>query len=126
MKTPGDPLYGFDIQGVSKYNFNIGALYEKGGLTSRVVYTHRSKYYDENYGGTTLRPAGETTVLNMVRPNGRLDASIGYQLTKNVTVTLDGTNITRAKYKSYYGAAIYPRDNRFDDTTYSAGVSVNF
>jgi len=126
VKTPGDPLYGFDIQGVSKYNFNIGALYEKGGLTSRVVYTHRSKYYDENYGGTTLRPAGETTVLNMVRPNGRLDASIGYQLTKNVTVTLDGTNITRAKYKSYYGAAIYPRDNRFDDTTYSAGVSVNF
>jgi iron complex outermembrane recepter protein len=126
VKTPGDPLYGFDIQGVSKYNYNVGALYEKGGLTSRIVYTHRSKYYDENYGGTTLRPAGETTVLNMVRPNGRLDASIGYQVTHNVTVTLDGTNITRAKYKSYYGMNIYPRDNRFDDTTYSAGVSVNF
>lgn len=126
VKTPGDPLYGYDIQGVSKYNYNIGGLYEQGGLTGRIVYTHRSKYYDENYGGTTLRPAGTTTVLNMVRPNGRLDASIGYQVTHNVTVTLDGTNITRAKYKSYYGMDIYPRDNRFDDTTYSAGVSVNF
>jgi len=126
VKTQTDQLFGRAIQGVSKYNYNIGALYEKGGLTSRIVYTHRSKYYDENYGGTTLRPNGQPIVLNMVRPNGRLDASIGYQLTKNVTVTLDGTNITRAKYKSYYGMTIYPRDNRFDDTTYSAGVSVNF
>lgn len=126
VKTPGDPLFGYDIQGVSKYNYNVGGLYEHGGLTGRIVYTHRSKYYDENYGGTTLRPAGTTTVLNMVRPNGRLDASIGYQITKNVTLTVDGTNITRAKYKSYYGMDIYPRDNRFDDTTYSAGVSVNF
>jgi iron complex outermembrane receptor protein len=126
VKTPGDPLYGYDIQGVSKYNFNIGGLYEKAGWTGRVVYTHRSKYYDENYGGTTLRPSGETIVLNTVRPNGRLDASIGYEIAHGITISLDGTNITRAKYKSYYGLPQFPRDNRFDDTTYSIGVSAQF
>lgn len=126
VKTTGDPLVGQPIQGVSKYNFNVGALYEKYGLTSRVVYTYRSDYYDENYGGNTIRPAGQTLVLNKVRPNGRLDASIGYDIVPGVTVSVDGTNLTRATYRSYYGNPNFPRDQRFDDSTYSIGVTARF
>lgn len=126
VKTPGDPLFGQDLQGVSKYNFNIGGLYEKYGLTGRVVYTYRSRYYDENYGGTTLRPIGQTLVLNQVRPNGRLDASVGYEISKGITLTLDGTNLTQARYRSYYGDPAFPRDNRFDDSSYSLGASFRF
>ncbi|MGH6613496.1 TonB-dependent receptor [Sphingomonas sp.] len=126
VKTPGDPLFGQTIQGVSRHNFNIGALYEKFGLTGRVVYTYRSGYYDENYGGTTVRPTGQTLVLNQVRPNGRLDASLGYEITKGITLTLDGTNLTNATYRSYYGDPTMPRDMRFDDATYSIGISAKF
>lgn len=126
VKTPGDVLFGQDLQGVSKYNFNAGALYEKYGLTGRVVYTYRSGYYDENYGGTTARPTGQTLVLNQVRPNGRLDASIGFEVSKGITMTLDGTNLTNATYRSYYGDPSLPRDQRFDDASYSLGVSMRF
>lgn len=126
VKTPGDPLFGLPIQGVSKYNFNIGALYDRSGLTARIVYNHRSGYYDENYGGTTLRPAGQVLVLNGVRPNGRLDASIGYEIFRGVTVTLNGTNLTRSSYLSYYGDPAFPRDRRYDDSTYSLGVTAKF
>ena len=126
VKTPGDLLFGYQIQGVSKYNFNAGGLYEKYGFIARAVYTYRSSYYDENYGGTTLRPAGQTIVLNTVRPNGRLDASIGYEIKKGVTVSLDGTNLTHAKYQSYYGLPQFPRDQRFDDSTYSLGITAQF
>ena len=126
VKTPGDILFGQQIQGVSKYNYNAGALYEKYGLIGRVVYTYRSSYYDENYGGTTLRPAGQTLVLNMVRPNGRLDASLGYEITKGITLSIDGTNLTQSKYESYYGLPQFPRDQRFDDSTYSIGITAQF
>ncbi len=126
VKTPGDVLFGQRLQGVSRYNYNIGGLYEKYGLTGRVVYTYRSHYYDENYGGTTLRPTGQTLVLNGVRANGRLDASIGYEISKGITLSLDGTNLTNAHYRSYYGDPAFPRDERFDDATYSLGIAARF
>ncbi|MGN6820798.1 MAG: TonB-dependent receptor [Sphingomonas sp.] len=126
VKTPGDPLFGDQLQGVSKYNYNIGAMYEKYGITGRVAYTYRSSYYDENYGGTTLRPDGTVLVLNGVRPSGRLDASVSYELVHGITVTLSGTNLTKANYRSYYGDPALPRDHRFDDSTYSLGVTAKF
>jgi TonB-dependent receptor len=126
VKTPGDPLFGDPIQGVSKYNYNVGAMYEKYGITGRVAYTYRSSYYDENYGGTTLRPSGQVLVLNGVRAAGRLDASLGYEVIRGVTVTLNGTNLTKNGYRSYYGDPALPRDHRFDDSTYSLGVSAKF
>lgn len=126
-------LLGREIQGVSRYNFNLGLLYEKFGLTGRVVYNHRSGYYDEIYGGTTLRPATEPAVaganvlvLNMVRPGGRLDASIGYDVTPGITISVDATNITKNHYRSYYGREEFARDHRFDDRTVSIGVSAKF
>jgi iron complex outermembrane recepter protein len=126
VKTPGDALFGQQLQGVSKHNYNVGGLYEKFGVTGRVVYTYRSGYYDENYGGTTVRPVGQTLVLNRVRPNGRLDASLSFEITKGVTLSVDGTNLTKASYRSYYGDPAMPRDQRFDDSTYSIGVSAQF
>ena len=126
VNTKSDPLFGQALQGVSKYNYNAGLLYEKYGVTGRVAYTYRSGYYDENYGGSTIRPVGQTLVLNGVRPNGRLDASIGYDVLKGITVSIDGTNITRETYRSYYGNPAFPRDQRFDDSTYSIGVTARF
>ena len=128
-------MIGQDIQGVSRYNYTVGLLYEKFGLTGRVVYTHRSSYYDEIYGGTTIRPAAATAptvagpnalVLNTVRPGGRLDASFGYDITKGITLSVDATNITKNNYRSYYGRPEFPRDRRYDDTTYSVGVTAKF
>ncbi|MDQ2764486.1 MAG: TonB-dependent receptor, partial [Pseudomonadota bacterium] len=90
------------------------------------VYTYRSSYYDENYGGNNVRPVGQTLILNEVRPNGRLDASIGFEFRKGVTLSLDGTNLTHARYRSYYGDLALPRDARYDDASYSLGIAVRF
>lgn len=120
-------LLGMEIEGVSRYNYNIGLLYEKLGLTGRIVYNHRSSYYDEIYGGTTLRPAnGPVVPLNKVRPGGRLDASIGYDVAPGITVSVDATNLTKNHYKSYYGREEFARDHRFDDRTFSIGVTAKF
>jgi TonB-dependent receptor len=131
-----DPLKGFALQGVSEHNFNAGLLYERFGLSARAVYTYRSKYYDEDItGGNALRPIEADRVndlsynpvwLGYVRAAGRLDFSIGYDITEAVRVDLGGTNVLGSKYKSYMGASYFNRDYRYDDSIYTLGMRVRF
>lgn len=52
-----DPLAGNPLQGVSRYNFTSGLLYEKYGVFGRVVYTYRSRYFDtDQTGSISVRP----------------------------------------------------------------------
>lgn len=125
--TQDSILDGTPLLGVSKYNYNVGLLYEKYGISARMVYTHRSKYYDgDNTTSVNLRPADQSVFLNGVRPAGRLDFSLNYDVSPNLTLTADGTNITKTPYRSYYGNTLNPHDIRFDDTTYSLGVRFRF
>jgi TonB-dependent receptor len=132
----GDPLKGFPLQGVSEHNFNAGLLYERSGLSARLVYTYRSKYYDDDItGGNALRPIEADRVndlsynpvwLGYVRAAGRLDMSIGYDITERVRVDVGGTNILGSKSRSYMGASFFNRDFRYDDSIYTAGMRVRF
>jgi len=122
-----DPLAGYTLQGVSKYNFNAGLLYDRKGLSARVVYTYRSKYFDENRTGAgDVRPVEDPVWLNYVRPNGRLDFSLSYDVTPNLTFTVDGTNVLRSRYRSYINDSYFIRDTRTDDSTYSVGFRARF
>lgn len=122
-----DPLAGNPLQNVSKYNFNAGLLYDRKGISARVVYTYRSSYFDEDRTGAgDVRPVGTETWLNYVRPNGRLDFSLGYDVTKNVTVTVEGSNILRSRYRSYINDDFLWRDTRTDDSLYAVSVRTRF
>jgi TonB-dependent receptor len=127
-----DPLAGYPVLGVSKYNFNAGLLYDKFGISGRLVYTYRSKYYESDATGTnTLRAIDpsqasnvnyKATVLDYVRAGGRLDFSLGYDINKAVRVDVGGSNILHNKYRSYYNQTWMPVDYRDDGTTYTIGV----
>jgi len=130
-----DRLAGLPLQGVSKYNFNAGLLYDKYGLSGRVVYTYRSRYYDGDTTGLNLvRPitdqeiaAGITpTNLNYVRPAGRLDFSLGYELTKNLRLDVGASNVLGNSYRSYFSPTGFTRDVRYDDTILTAGIRARF
>jgi TonB-dependent receptor len=122
-----DALAGYSLQNVSKYNFNAGLLYDRNGISARVVYTYRSKYFDEDRTGAgDVRPVGTETWLNYVRPNGRLDFSLGYDLNKNVTLTVEGSNILRSRYRSYINEDYLWRDTRTDDSVYAVSVRTRF
>ncbi|MGK6320035.1 TonB-dependent receptor [Sphingomonas sp. DT-204] len=123
----GDDLSGFPLQGVSKYNFNLGLLYDRHGISGRVVYTYRSKYFDEDRSGAgDVRPVGTDTWLNYVRPNGRLDFSLGVDVTPNLTLTVEGTNVLRSRYQSYINDSYFIRDTRTDDSIYAVGFRARF
>lgn len=132
-----DPLAGYALFQVSKYNFNAGLLYEHNGLSGRLVYTYRSRYYDvdasalgavrETLDSSRVNdPTYRPTSLAYVRPAGRLDFSLGYDLNENLRVDVGGTNILRSKYKSYYDNSWEVLDYRDDDSSYTIGLRARF
>lgn len=122
--TEGDLLQGEPLGGVSKYAYNVGALYEKYGFHARVVYNWRDRYYDGTF--TQLLVPEQQIYFNYVRPNGRLDFSVGYDVTENITVNFEGVNVLGGKYLSYFDIPEFPHDIRIDDTFYGASVRVKF
>jgi len=52
-----------------------------------------------------------------------LDLSASYRVLDRLTLTFDATNLLNSYYQDYFGTqAIYPRDTRRFDQTYSLGV----
>lgn len=130
-----DLLAGNALQGVSKYNFTIAGLYDRGKLSARVVYTYRSKYWNEdNSGGVQLRPfdpdrvneAYLPTLLSWIRPAGRLDFSVGYDVTDALRFDIGGTNVLRNETKQYRGQSWLNSKVYGDETTYTIGARVRF
>ena len=127
VTTPGDRLQGLPLLGVSKYNYNVGLIYEKYGISARMIYTYRSRYFDGDItNGLSLRPVSIPVGLNGIRAAGRLDFGLNYDVTPNITVSLAGTNITGQKTRNFESREDFVREVRNDDTTYSLGVRFNF
>lgn len=128
-----DRLAGLPLQGVSKYNYNVGLLYEKSGLSGRLVYTYRSSYYDgDETGGLGIRPLADPSrandptynplLLNYVKPGGRLDFGLSWDVNDSLRFDVGGTNILGNKYQGYFATPGFGNEYRYDDTTYSFGV----
>lgn len=133
IKTQSDPLDGFPLLGVSKNSYNVGLLYEKYGVTSRLVYTWRDKFNETQFGcllgaqgdeAAYCDPATRPPAFNKVKAYGRLDMSLGYDFNEHITVSLEGTNLTGSDYYSYFNTTVFPHDIRIDDRTYGMSVRV--
>lgn len=130
-----DPLAGNPLVGVSRYNYTAGLLYDKKGLSARLIWTFRSKYINgDNTGGVALRPFDPDRVneayvpvfLSYVRPAGRLDFSVGYDVTDALRLDIGGTNILRNKTSIYWGDERVVFQLNGDETVYSIGARVKF
>ena len=82
-----------DLVGASKNTYNVGAYYEDRGFSARISYTYRSAFF---VGLDRSSPQYQDDT-------GTLAASIGYQLTPNVSLQFDGLNLNDPVLK-YYGA----------------------
>src|SRR3546814_11602434 len=53
---------------------------------------------------------------------GWLDASIGYDITKQITVTIEGSNLLQRREFTYYGSPTRPNGRSIDDRQIMAGI----
>jgi iron complex outermembrane receptor protein len=101
---------------VAKNSYNLALLYEGHGISARLAATRRGNYVEM----IAEAPFDQDRV---VRATTFVDLSIGYELTRNLSLHFDGINLTRAKYESALGP-YQPRDIRYNGTTY--GLSLRY
>lgn len=105
------------LANLSKHSFNTSLIYEKGGLSMRLAYNWRDKFYSSLLTNDIVKDVPVYT-----RARDWLDASIGYDITDKITVTVEGGNLLRSKTRSYYGVPTRPGNYEQDARTIMAGV----
>jgi TonB-dependent receptor len=81
------------LQGLSENSYNFTMYYEKYGFSARLAYNWRDEFLTAAQGvGGTPEFANEY---------GQVDAQISYELTDNITISLDAKNLNDEVYRTY-------------------------
>lgn len=104
---------------LSKFSYNATLFYDKYGLNARLRYTWRSKYVTNDEFRWNLPVVAHA--------RGQLNASINYNLTRNINFGIEGINLLRGDQKLYC-----VNDNAvlcfqgLTDRRVTAGISLKF
>lgn len=111
----------------SRHTANLVGYYETGAYSARLAYSWRSKYMVRENGWYGNRMHDAT---------GSLDLSLAWNITKNLLLTFEATNLTKQDDVQYgAGHAVaqraslqngYPAWSFEGETTYQIGLSVKF
>ncbi|QJR82278.1 TonB-dependent receptor [Alteromonas pelagimontana] len=115
----GNPLL-VPLEGLSKSSYNLILLYDKDDLSARVAYNWRDDWVITTSGNGT----GNLPIYN--KDYGQLDASVSYDFTDNLSVTLDAVNLTDETRETYQGFENRPRDFVLNDRRYSLRLRMSF
>lgn len=105
---------------LSRYSYNLMGLYAYGKWNARIAYNWRSKYLD------SITETGAETLPIYFKSYGVIDASITYDVTKNISITLDGQNLNDAVNYSYQGEPRLYRNYQINDRRLSGRVRIRF
>lgn len=111
------------LNGVSKWNYNITGLFESGPVSARLSYNGRSSF------AATRQFRGDDLYTETARPADRLDLSAQFRLMDAATIFFDWTNITRTPFRQDLSSARagapradFVRYLRYDESTVSVGL----
>ena len=86
----------FDADNTSKYTYNLALYYDTPQLSARVAYNYRDRYkvtvYQDN---PEYSPYNDATK--------RLDAAVNWTPLKQLTLSVEGTNLTKENNNVYWG-----------------------
>jgi TonB-dependent receptor len=122
------------LNGVSKWNYNLVGIYERHGLAVRLTYNGRSRFRATHQfrGGGAFGEFNDV-YTEWAHPADRLDLSINYDVDKRFTIFGDWTNITEKTFRQDFtsgrnGAPVaeFIRYRRYDESTLSLGIRFRF
>ncbi len=104
------------LDGVSKFNYNAGAYFEKNGFSIRDSYNFRSSYSGSSgiFGDGDITPADD-----------QLDGPISYQISKAISISADVNNLLDAVQKTENSFGLLKTYNLIG-CRITAGVHVSF
>jgi len=106
--TDGNQINGSNdldlpLEGMSKWAYNLTAMYSKYGVDARLAWNWRSKYLLTTSAANINRPVWSEDY-------GQLDASVFYNVTRNIKLGVQGTNLLSSKtFLDVGGADRHPR-----------------
>ncbi|WP_448662854.1 TonB-dependent receptor domain-containing protein [Sphingomonas sp. CJ20] len=115
------------IVGVSKWTYNVAAIYENAGLSLRASYNRRSAFL------ASRQTRGDDLYREFIDPISRLDFSGSYDVIHNFTVFADWTNALGQPLTSRLvsnrnnaGEVTFPRGVRYEESTVSVGFRFRY
>lgn len=112
------------IPGVSKHAFNVQGYFEKGPFSTRLSYAWRDKAY---LGRFSFGADPDTHKLGIYNEAyGQLDGQVAYEITSDLKVTLEGSNLTKEDNKAYLQFPDLPFRFVSGDRRVSLGVRYRF
>jgi hypothetical protein len=122
------------IPDVSRWTYNLVAMYEGGGLTLRLAYNRRSGFPE----GDLSERDRFYTLQGRGHPVSRLDWSSSYALNEHLTFFFDWTNILAKPFRSdivrvnygpggnVTGTEEFPMVVRYEESVLTGGVRFRF
>jgi iron complex outermembrane receptor protein len=107
---------GEEIDGNSKYTYNLTGYYENNKVSARLAYNFRSKFKS---GTDRATPMWQDDY-------GTLDGSFSYNLNDHIALTLDAQNLLNHKLYYFVGNPNIPRAYYDYGQTFYAGVRLKY
>ncbi|HSX85733.1 MAG TPA: TonB-dependent receptor [Cellvibrio sp.] len=108
------------MSGVSDSSYSVVLAYDRTTFDARLSYVWREEFYTGNEAAIFANP-----IQFWNRPEQSLDFQLSYDVTDNIMVTFDATNLLDDVYQSYYGEGnqnLFNFSNGIYSKTYALGV----
>jgi len=113
--------YNIPLTNLSRTSYNVVLMYEKGPFSARLAYNWRDKYVTgvSNFVNVGL-------LQQVVKAYADLDASLNYNITKNIQLSVQGVNLTNSLRYQVWGTPQFPSNAYTDGMTLMASVSYRY
>jgi TonB-dependent receptor len=120
----------FALSGLSD-SANLIAFYDRDGLNARIAYNWRDDFFngDGQGQGAFYDDDGERRIGNnptQTQAYGQVDLSASYELNDNLTLFMDGINVTNEGYRLYGRTKSQVLRSGQTGARYNLGVRYNF
>ncbi len=112
------------MSGVSDSSYSVVLAYEKAGFGARLSYVWREEFFQGNEASIFANP-----IQFWSRPEQDLSFQLSYDVTDELAITFDGTNLLDDVYQNYYGEGnqnLFNFGNAIYSKTYAVGVRYAF
>lgn len=111
-----------DMFGVSDTSYSAVLAYEKEDFSTRLSYVWRDDFLNSYEAAAFANPLGIYR-----KAETSLDLQVSYDVTDNLTLTLDGTNLTNEVYQSYYqDSTLFNSNSALYSRTIALGARYSF
>ncbi len=108
------------LEKLSKHSYNLVGLYQKGPVSGRLAWSWRGTYLDTTYG------SGANGLPQFQKPYASLDASVSYNITKHIAVSVDAVNLLNRMTETYINTTSQPLQYTLNDRRYGFSLRATY